>query len=427
MPYKLDQPATWLLPFLLAAILLCTSPALPAIFNATTRWGFLLIGLAWVFSRGQMGLIFRGRLGYATTLLLLWPLMTVVWSETPSLSLVKAAGFLIVACTMFALGVMWAWMRPIQQTMDAFLPFIIVFILLVAISGVPTQVGTGYGGIYEGAGNPNFTGIATAISLPLVFWQLFKSPASRRWFWWAVLGFLAFMLLATLSRSAMLVVGFTGLGCLIGMGAQRSTIWIFACLLIAIVPLMLSPKLSAGLEAYVYQSLIMKGALSNEKVKDLAYASRLVPLEEQLRAARAGGIFGGGYGAQLEVGHFIYINDIAIEIAPGTYTREKTNTPLAIMEEQGWVGLLITVGWLWVLFRSLLRQFKRAPHGNGRLQMGVLIAFLGGMMVNSLFEAWWVSPGSMEALVFWAVAGLTYGIGRRYEYASQTASGLLNE
>jgi len=328
---------------------------------------------------------------------------------------------------MFSLGVMWAWMRPARQGMDVFLPFIVAFILLVAVSGIPTHIATGYKNLYEGTGNPNFTGIAMAISLPLVLWRLFRLPASRRWLWWAVLSILTFVLLATLSRGAMLVVGFTGLGCLIGMGARRSAIWIFACLLIVMVPLMLSPKLSAGLETYVYQSIIMKGALSNEKVKDLAYASRQVPLEEQLRAARAGGIFGGGYGAQLEVGHFIYINDVAIEIAPGTYKREKANTPLAVMEEQGWFGLMVTLLWFWVFFRCAIRQYRAAPPGNDRLQMGVLIAFLGGMIVMSMFEAWWVSPGSMEVIVFWAVAGLTYGLGRRYEDTSQSVARLLHE
>lgn len=419
--YSLNRPSTWILPFLLAAFLLCTSPWLSSVFNATTRWAFLALAMLLAFSHRQMWLLLKGRLAFASACLIFWPMLTIVWSASPSLSLVKSLGFLIVACSMFACGAMWARMRPTQQAMDALFLFFIVFAVLIVVAGIPAHVASGYDDIYEGAGNPNFTGIATAICMPLVLWHLFKQPAVNRWFWWAALGFLAYMLLAVLSRGAIMLSGLTALGCMVGMGVRRRTIWIFSGLLLLMVPLMLSPKLASGLEAYIYQSIIMKGVLSNSNVEDSVFASRDVGFHEQMRAAKAGGMLGGGYGEQIEVGHYIYINDIPIKIPPGTYKREKGNAVLAIAEEQGWIGVLITITWLWVFFSCLIRQYRRVPDNNARLQMGMLIAFLIGMIILSLVEAWWVSPGSMEALVFWSMAGLAYGLGSRYEYESINA------
>lgn len=413
--YKLVQPATWLLPFLLAAFLLCTSPSWTSIFNETTRWGFLLLGLVWALLRRHLWLIFRSRIGYVTAFLLLWPIATVAWSEMPSLSLIKSLGFLATTCTMFALGMMWAWMRPTQRIMHVFLPFFAVFILLIVVSGMPTGLATGYSDLYEGAGNPNFVGIASTICLPLVLWHLFKPSTSWRWLWWAAAGFLAYMELSVLSRSSLMASGVIIVACLIGIGAKRIAVWSGVSLIMLMTLLLFSPNLSSAVNNYIYESIIMKGALSIEGLDKNAFASRTLPFEEQLRAAEAGGILGGGYGVQLEVGHYEVINDFFIQSSPGSYKREKASTALAILEEQGWLGLIITAVWLWSFFWFVIRQYRAAPQGTERLQMGIYIALLIGLVLVSMFEAWWVSPGSLESLVFWAVAGLTYGLGRRYE------------
>jgi hypothetical protein len=34
------------------------------------------------------------------------------------------------------------------------------------------------------------------------------------------------------------------------------------------------------------------------------------------------------------------------------------------------------------------------------------------MIANSVFEAWWVAPGSPEAAYFWGLVGIALGMGR---------------
>lgn len=419
--YSLSRPSSWMLPFLLAAFLLCTAPSWPSLFNATTRWGFLALGFVWVLSQRRLGVVFGDGLRLATALLLLWPLATVFWSQDASLSLTKGALFAATACTMFALGAMWSLKRPELEVSNVLLPFFITYLLLLTVAGLPTGVAMGYKSLYEGAGNPNLTGIAAAISLPLVLWHIFRKPTSRPWLWWGAAAFIAYIFLATLARGSIMVAGITAFGCLIGLGTRRNVIWLVSVLMIISLPLLMPPKLLSAVESYLYESVYMKGALSNPNVADYALASREVPMQEQLRAAKAGGVLGGGYGVQIEVGHFIYINDRPIGFAPGTYKREKANSALAILEEQGWVGLIITIFWLLAFFRRCIAWYRRIPPGNGRLQMGILTAFMFGMMLNSLVEAWWVSPGALETLVFWSMAGVTYGLGSRYAAAAAEA------
>ncbi|NWF35545.1 hypothetical protein [Mariprofundus sp. KV] len=415
LDYRLSQPSTWMLPFLFVALFLCTSPSLSFLFNGTTRWGFVLLGFLWVLSRNQWGMIFRSPLALVTMLLFAWPFITVIWSIETSLSLFKATGFIVISCTMFALGAAWAW-RQGERALDLLFPFMGIFFLILVTAGIPTEIASGYGQLYEGAGNPNLTGIAAAFCVPLVLYRMFVHGGSHRLLWWTVLLALIYVFLAALSRNAMLVAGITGFGCLIGMGAKRKTIVMTLAALSApavIIITLLLPQLISNASNFVYGAIIMKGALERAELEDSPLASRAIPFLEQAKAAKEGGILGGGYGAQIEVGHYVIINNQPKYFKPGSYKREKANSALAIMEEQGLVGLAITTIWLFMLFRLLIRQYRRSPPGNARLLLGIMTAFLFAMLLHSMFEAWWVSPGSLEALVFWAMAGLTYGFGQR--------------
>jgi|GEM_PF-3583622 len=218
LDYRLSQPSTWMLPLLFVALFLCVSPSLSFLFNGTTRWGFLVIGMLWVVSRNQWGMIFRSPLALVTILLFAWPILTVTWSLNTGLSLVKVTGFVAVSCTMFALGAAWAWNRG-EQSLNLLVPFMVVYFLILLTAGIPTEVASGYGQLYEGAGNPNLTGIAAAFCVPLVLYRMFVHGGSHRLIWWMILLALIYVLLAALSRNAMLVAGITGFGCLIGMGA----------------------------------------------------------------------------------------------------------------------------------------------------------------------------------------------------------------
>jgi len=308
--------------------------------------------------------------------------------------------------------VIWVQKNNLVNILNVFIPFIAVFVLLVLSGGLPTGLAVGYSSIYSGISNPNATGIAAAIATPLILWKLFSVPlVAKRWLWWGLLLFVVYMLLATLSRTAIMVAGITGMGCLLGMGARRIVRYFFSLLLIVLVLCAIFPKVPTSVAFYIYHSIVMKGALENAELNDSFFASRDIPFQEQLRAAKAGGFLGAGYGAQIEVGHFIYINDIQIEIAAGTYKREKGNSAMAIMEEQGMVGLIITFFWLCTFFYSLFKFFGRASLRSERLLLGILTAFLFAMILASMFEAWWVSPGSFESFIFWAVAGIAYGVG----------------
>ena len=92
------------------------------------------------------------------------------------------------------------------------------------------------------------------------------------------------------------------------------------------------------------------------------------------------------------------------------YGREKGNTQLAIVEETGIIGLLIYLYLLYVLFKRLISEQSKLPRCGTKVLLGIVTGTLFGLIMQSVFEAWWVAPGAPESLYFWTLAGVAQGI-----------------
>jgi O-antigen ligase len=92
------------------------------------------------------------------------------------------------------------------------------------------------------------------------------------------------------------------------------------------------------------------------------------------------------------------------------YGREKGNSQLAIVEETGVIGLVFYAFFLSALFSYLFRAFRGASDERAKVALGLVTGALLGMTFQSVFEAWWVAPGSPESAFFWAIAGLGLGL-----------------
>jgi hypothetical protein len=108
--------------------------------------------------------------------------------------------------------------------------------------------------------------------------------------------------------------------------------------------------------------------------------------------AKKGGWLGGGYG--------VTIGDTEFEggfTAVG-YGREKGNSQLAIIEETGLIGFALYLNSLLPLFSSLLKSQKRWRRRPEKVLRGIVTGTLFGMLISSVFEAWWVAPSSPESV-----------------------------
>ncbi|MCH7772250.1 MAG: O-antigen ligase family protein, partial [Bacteroidetes bacterium] len=145
--------------------------------------------------------------------------------------------------------------------------------------------------------------------------------------------------------------------------------------------------------------------------------SRIYLWEPSLKAAKIGGLIGLGYG--------ISEPDI---IVPGTgshydgerYVREKGNSTLALIEEVGYIGLILTISpLLYLLYK------RRYPAGLGESRFigrrrinynvehkqlftnSIILASLISFLLHSQFEAWMVGVGSVQLPLFLIFIGLS--------------------
>ncbi len=82
------------------------------------------------------------------------------------------------------------------------------------------------------------------------------------------------------------------------------------------------------------------------------------------------------------------------------------------MEELGIIGLWLYGLLLASLFVHLARTFKQIQTQDDKVAFGIVTGAILGMTVNSVFEAWWVAPGSPECSYFWGLVGIALGMGR---------------
>jgi hypothetical protein len=95
---------------------------------------------------------------------------------------------------------------------------------------------------------------------------------------------------------------------------------------------------------------------------------------------------------------------------------------LAIVEETGIVGLGLYSVLLFALFVPLVRAHLREKNPDVKVVLGIVVGALAGLTVMSVFEAWWVAPGSAESAYFWSLAGVGLGLTRSLAFAPKTST-----
>src|SRR5262249_43946651 len=128
--------------------------------------------------------------------------------------------------------------------------------------------------------------------------------------------------------------------------------------------------------------------------------SRRSVWQKSYENAEEGGLFGAGYG--------VTVGDTAFEggLTAFGYGREKGNAQLAIVEETGLVGLGFYLILLLTLFTRLVGAHMREKNSDIKVALGIVTGALAGFTMMSVFEAWWVAPGSPESAYFWSLAGV---------------------
>lgn len=375
---------------------------LSPVFTTSTRWAFMLLLLSYLLVKGQVWRPLRTRFGMLTLLFGVLSLLTTLWSEQPMLSLMKAAAFLMVAVACLAGGYHWARLQSLDRTFEYLLPLLVVALLAGILGRFSTQavVVSGSTIMYQGlVVGSNMFGSMLSMCMPLLFWKMQLHRGSNRALaLWMLLTLLAlYYLFIASSRAAILITLVTWLGLSFSFHFAKRLKVVLVAALLALNAVMVVPGLFERFqEQYIFKNQNRElGVLyTREEVWQVSY--------EQ---AVKGGWFGGGYGVTIGGS-----DTFSGGLSSFGYGREKGNSQLAIVEETGKVGFAIYLLSLVALFQKLARTLSLTPDRRHRAILWLVIGALGGMVIGSVFEAWWVAPGSPESVHFWVLAGIGLGL-----------------
>jgi hypothetical protein len=203
--------------------------------------------------------------------------------------------------------------------------------------------------------------------------------------------------LTSMSRASFLIMGCILILYLLAQQKRRQAIYVLAIIMVAVAAVLAAPD--------TIRDNFLHFAHKGNPNADILFSRRSL-WEVSYEQALKGGWFGGGYGVTIGETGF------GFGLTAFGYGREKGNTQLAIMEELGLIGLWLYGLLLAGLFGHLARTFKQFQTRDDKVAFGIVTGAILGMTVNSVFEAWWVAPGSPECSYFWGLVGIALGMGR---------------
>ncbi len=392
----LRLPKNFLSPLAAFAFIGVSVDYVNSIFTTSTRWIFLALLILYLLAKGRLLIGLRSTFGIALAVYCVWCLTTYNWSEVPYLSIAKATAFSGVAVAFVSAGYWWVAERGTQSALSYFAP---VSVLAIFAGSMGTSYNAASGAItldmYQGLTyNPNMLGSLLAMALPFLLWNAYRYRATPqlKWVWFALLAIAAAMLVRSYSRSAIMAGGVVAFGFCLSLRLNRTA---FISVLIGIA-LFVAAAVGTAVLDKTYQVYILKGGESENGI----LFSRQIVWQESYDAAVLGGRYGLGYG--VSAGDFSFHGGLTTV----GYGREKGNTQMAIIEETGLVGLGFYFCILLTLFIPLILAHRREKFGDNKVALGIVIGALGGFTAMSIFEAWWVAPGSPELVFFWSMAGI---------------------
>jgi O-antigen ligase len=378
---------------------------LNAVFTTSSRWLFLTFLIVTLIPYGELFLAFRSRFSPFLLSYLIWCFATGLWSEVPLLSMLKVAALAIVVTAFVGAGRAWATRLQPKNPLNFLVPVLAAAVFAGMFSrGHASKLGTGIV-IYQGlAGNPNYLGILGACALPLPLYRSYlaltrKTGRVQTALWIGLTAMMIFVLWWSASRAAILcaLVIVAVFGFVVTPG-RRSMIALLAMSGAAFVTIA-APELEQG----VYERVVVKSSVGGD-----VFFSRRTTWEKTYEGAKRGGVLGLGYGVSAG------FNDFSLGLTSNTYGREKGNTQLAVWEETGLVGLTIYGLLLLTMFMDFFSVLARIADQDQRVEYALMIGLIGGLVAQSVFEAWWTSPGSMESAMFWAAVGVAAAVAGRH-------------
>lgn len=371
------------------------------VFTPQTRWAFLVLLVLILIGAGRIFSVFKTKFGIPLALYCVWCMLTSLWSIVPELSMLKSFASIAILLAFTAGGRYWSTGWTSNPALSFLVPIAVVAVLS-AFGGTTARIGDVE--LYQGfTGNPNYLGLIVAASLPAAFYFVYWAFTRKSRLVVRAVSILIGVVLVSLlwragSRASISCAACVTAFAVAALRPTKAIMIVVLALGTAVVVLVTVP----AIEDQVYSRFILKYSPDG----DIFYTRR-EPWRESMEGARQGGWLGLGYGASYGDTNF------GGGLTAVGYGREKGSSQLAIVEETGLVGAAFYAVLILSIFRELLGGLRRATDRDRRMELALICGLTVGMLFQSVFEAWWTAPGSLESAIFWSTVGVGSGLARR--------------
>lgn len=376
---------------MLAAFITCGTSLVDFLINRPERVALCLIVLIFLFFKNRLFRCFNNILYIVFFSYIAWCILTSLWSNDFSLSLMKSTMMGVVGLTCASAG--YEWVR--RYGWKNSLHWLIIILAITLLSGVfgwlrPTATYVQNNiSVYRGlVASSNAMGFFCAITFPLLIWQCTK----KKKLWFGLAGLNSYYLVSSCSRSAFLIAMVVGIFFVLSLNLKKKIFITYSSCLLAILFLLFTPTL---FDNYIYKN--------TEHVDVLA--SRNGVWKMSYDAAVEGGVFGAGYSVALKPKSAFTIWDYDSV----NKVREKSNSQLAVIEETGLIGLSLYISFLITLLVPAVNYWRNLQ-GEPKVVFGLVLGAIFGLILQSGFEAWWTGPFAQENASFWTLVGVARGL-----------------
>jgi len=330
------------------------------------------------------------------TLFGIWAMVTALWSPFPIESFVRGILCIVISWSLILGG--YCWVKNFSKKEFDFLIPMNILLLIVSVFSLMTKIPydywAGYGfGLKSFWFHQNMLASLIIFTIPGIFFIPLKDRRIRI----IVIGILSFLnvyiLVLTHSRTSLAVLILSVF--LFPLLTKRFTLFGIVILIFACIT------------AFYFGNKDFQSTFHNYLFKtEVSLLDRKKPvLLATYEAAGHGGWKGLGYN----------VSDTNVISNPqlskdyyhkgARLIREKGVSIFALVEETGWVGLILFLVFVGYLFYLSIMTYWKTMNWTSALMICVLV----GMCLHSQFEGWWLNAGSTEFRLFMGVAGIAIG------------------
>lgn len=325
-----------------------------------------------------------------------WSMLTSFWSSYPKDSFIRSFFYLISSLSIILGGFCWAKYFN-RKDFGFMLPLNILLLtasLFSLMSRIPFDYWAGYGfGLKSFWGHQNTLASLIIFTIPGIFILPLKNKKIKLIITFILFVLNIYILILTHSRTSLAVL----LSSIIFYAILIKNLKFFGVVMLLYICITILYFTNNDFHS-IFNNYLFKTESSLLDRKK----STILPSYE---AAGHGKLKGLGFGvSDSTVLQNLHLN-LTYHFEGTRLVREKTVSIFALIEETGWIGLIlyfIFIGYLFYL--SFITYWK-----NKDWVSALMICVLVGMCIHAQLEGWWLGVGSVQFPLFMGVAGIAVG------------------